>query len=362
VALCVTFMFVRSHACVVDFSYFVSWETVTFTNYSDPGFTTYWNFGDGTGSYFKEPVHTFPESGEYLVVLYAIDEEGLCSGHKEEWITIQKYLKTACQPGFTEYFIYGDEYDLLQMNDASVDCVGYMRRFDGGPASNFTPGLLPIYLDPSFKPAQFVDRVRWYGVAPDTSLFEHRAFYRSNPYDLDLSDAHGPCSANFEFTSEPHELGQLVRFKAMNSNALSYQWEIMGFGNPIYQYSDTTSKVYPYTWNDRWLVRLEITGADGCKATMTHHILIRPDVITTSIREQSPRAADMLLRYDQAAALLILDDNELFNQIMMHDINGRIVMSTGNIRVIDIAHLANGVYTVTGTNTHTSRSARFVRY
>lgn len=47
--------------------------TVTFSNESQGAESYEWSFGDGTGSFEENPSHTYTETGEYLVVLSAIN-------------------------------------------------------------------------------------------------------------------------------------------------------------------------------------------------------------------------------------------------------------------------------------------------
>lgn len=50
--------------------------TVTFTNESKDAATYKWDFGDGTTSTDKSPVHTYPGKGKYVPTLYATSSNG----------------------------------------------------------------------------------------------------------------------------------------------------------------------------------------------------------------------------------------------------------------------------------------------
>lgn len=65
----------RAAACgvVSDFSSSVSGQTVTFTNLTTGANKYQWSFGDGTTSSQPNPVHMYPSSNSYTVVLYAYD-------------------------------------------------------------------------------------------------------------------------------------------------------------------------------------------------------------------------------------------------------------------------------------------------
>ena len=49
---------------------------ITFTNMTENGIPSYWNFGDGDSSNLENPVHRFPNIGSFLVELIAVSENG----------------------------------------------------------------------------------------------------------------------------------------------------------------------------------------------------------------------------------------------------------------------------------------------
>lgn len=53
------------------------WKKVTFTNFSQNAVSYSWNFGDGTSSAEKDPVHTFAGEADYTVVLTAKNKDGV---------------------------------------------------------------------------------------------------------------------------------------------------------------------------------------------------------------------------------------------------------------------------------------------
>ncbi len=67
----------------------------------------------------------------------------------------------------------------------------------------------------------------------------------------------------------------------MNKNASYYEWEIVGFGNPIWSYNDTVSHWHDFNSQDRWLIGLKTEGTGGCKHTVYQQILIRSTTNTT---------------------------------------------------------------------------------
>jgi PKD repeat protein len=78
--------------CTPLFSFAAYFNTVTFLNQSSVSHAHYfWNFGDGTGSNIANPIHTFPDDGDYLVTLFAEDTVSNCSSYYEYWVDVTKY-------------------------------------------------------------------------------------------------------------------------------------------------------------------------------------------------------------------------------------------------------------------------------
>jgi hypothetical protein len=80
----------------------------------------------------------------------------------------------------------------------------------------------------------------------------------------------------------------------MNRNATSYQWEIVGFGNPIYKTTPTMTHLYPYSSayekTNAWLVVLRTNDIpNNCGDTVTQSIVIknRNYSIYAGIKEES---------------------------------------------------------------------------
>lgn len=269
--------------CTSLFSFSAYFENVTFINQSNiPNAHYFWNFGDGTGSNFENPAHKFPETGNYLVTLFAKDTISNCSSYYEYWVDVNKYSSDVCQTTITDsIFIYNSDY-YLKIIDNSSNCNGYSSSYDAGPASNFPPNNW-IWLGGGWSNAKFVSRVQYYTYDTLNGYVVHREAYKTTPFLYTSSKNYGDCSANFEFNVVSKDSGgQTILFKAMNSNATSYEWEIMGFGNPIITNNDTISKYYPYGPNDIWAVGLKTSGISGCKDTLYQAIIVKDIIQTTA--------------------------------------------------------------------------------
>ncbi|MCB2222523.1 MAG: PKD domain-containing protein [Bacteroidetes bacterium] len=66
-------------------------QTIHFTSYTNISNPTgyQWSFGDGTGSYDVNPVHTYDNIGTYTVVLSVYNSNGVKTESKEDYITIR---------------------------------------------------------------------------------------------------------------------------------------------------------------------------------------------------------------------------------------------------------------------------------
>ncbi|HJW30344.1 MAG TPA: PKD domain-containing protein, partial [Saprospiraceae bacterium] len=64
-----------NHPTISDFAYFINGSQATFTNQSSYGLTSAWSFGDGELSTETNPVHVYPNDGNYTVQLIST---GIC--------------------------------------------------------------------------------------------------------------------------------------------------------------------------------------------------------------------------------------------------------------------------------------------
>lgn len=98
-----------SGQCSGLFSFAANFETVNFFNQSTVSNAHYfWNFDDGTGSNLKDPIHKFPETGNFFVTLFAKDTLSNCSS--SQTIQLQRPGQT-----ITGIKAYGPEKNLLSV-------------------------------------------------------------------------------------------------------------------------------------------------------------------------------------------------------------------------------------------------------
>ncbi|MCH8905435.1 MAG: T9SS type A sorting domain-containing protein, partial [Bacteroidetes bacterium] len=143
-----------------------------------------------------------------------------------------------------------------------------------------------------------------------------------------------------------------VFFKAMNSNAISYEWTIIGFGFPIHHYGDTMSHYYPFTNNNMWLVALEIQGSTGCQHKLTQQILVRFGVTTViGIDDPSYQISEVKVfpnPFAQQATLTFDNPKQMEHSLTIITPMGQVVRTIKNITTENVTinkeYLAGGIY------------------
>jgi PKD repeat protein len=266
--------------CNVLFSFSAYFEEVAFVNQSTVSNAHYfWNFGDGTGSNYKNPIHKFPETGTYLVSLYAKDTISNCSNLYEFWVTTTKFSLDPCKSEITDsLFITGGNH-FVKVIDKSVNCNSYIKYADGGSCLNYQISN-PLNLHPTI-PFRMVLRARYY----DNLFVLKRLAYKSSLHNYMNNKHYTPCSANFEFTTVSQDTAnQRILFKAMNAQANSYAWYIDGLTGGPYT-NDTVSVVFPKKPLDLWTAVLITTGQSGCIDTLYQNIRLQDSASVYTIEK-----------------------------------------------------------------------------
>ncbi|MFK7783547.1 MAG: PKD domain-containing protein, partial [Crocinitomicaceae bacterium] len=115
-------------AIVQDFTEVTAGEAVTFDNLSSNATSWFWDFGDGSTSTEESPIHTYQSSGNFTVLLVAMNEYG-CNDSVSYTLLVNSeitlFAPNACTPDENEfnqswvYYISGiDEsaFDLQMFN------------------------------------------------------------------------------------------------------------------------------------------------------------------------------------------------------------------------------------------------------
>lgn len=345
-----------SGQCNALYSFGAYFETVEFYNQSTVANAHYfWNFGDGTGSNIYNPVHKFPENGNYLVTLFATDTVTNCSSYYEYWVNVTKYSTDSCQTSISDDIATFSGDDFFQIINQSINCNSYFPNCDGGPGSNFSPntwvGINNYWQTIAFR---MVGRIQYYGNDSIIGSFLAREAYRTISHNYTSARNYDDCSANFEFTVIYEDTtGQRILFRAMNITASYYEWVISGFGGPITSNNDTISQFYPFNPNDLWHTGLIIQGQGGCNDTMYQNILVRENVETTVSIAEEGSPIKCSLYPNPAQDKVTISISEITNtetiQYSIFNMLGEKLKAgfiTENNYQIDVSNLSEGLYIV----------------
>ncbi len=338
--------------CVPSFSYSGSTDTISFMNssvVSDAHY--YWDFGDGSGSTVVSPLHIFPDDGEYLVTLYVLDTITGCSDYSQSRISVVKPDTSTCDLQFS-YVIQSCITDsCLYMTDSSTNCGWTYRNFDGGPGLNHNN----VWLGGGWVSAVFLAREQAYVIDTASNSYLLKEYYQTVPFAFSPTVNYQPCSANFEIELTYLWNGAIATFTAMNRFATSYQWEVIGFGNPIYSSTNVISQFYPYQPGEQafpWLVVLRTNDTiNDCGETFTRHVLIRDPYfnISTGIEERTSPGLNCYPNPTTDILNVSLPGSSGIKTITVIDVVGHEVHGTTTVQnefKLDVNALAPGLYLI----------------
>lgn len=297
--------------------------------------TWFWNFGDGTTSTDRDPIHTYASRGVYTVSLTVEDTVSGCFDIEAWEVTITDPVAdfyadstVGCHPfevTFTDTSIDGNTYQWLTDSMTSTQqnptftyttpgvydvqlivtdihgCRDTIVKPDYitvlGPTANFdaTPvvGCRPLevtFTDSSATYNSPIVSYQWLTGTGDTipGFNPSYTYQQTGSFDVGLivTDANGcsnqiikqdyirPSYPNPAFTADTQSCPtEAVSFTNLsNGNGLSYVW-YFGDGDT----SHATAPTHLYTSNGVYTVTLVVTDVNGCDST-----LVKPDYINIS--------------------------------------------------------------------------------
>jgi hypothetical protein len=200
-------------------------------------------------------------------------------------------------------------------------------------------------------PGNWISTLRYYN--PQL----RRASSKTLPWKYDRSKNYNGCSANFEFSVVSEDAsGQTFLFKAMNKNASSYKWSIIGWGNPIIRTNDTVMFTFPGNINSPSpnlpeQIYLRTVGQSGCVDSLWQSFVVRKKSVTYVGLKQTkletinvdlfPNPVKDKLTFEFDQNKIILDKMEVGNSL------GQIIFKLSNPKPhqeIDIGFLPTGIY------------------
>lgn len=258
--------------CTANYSFSGNTDTLFFTNMSTVSNAHFfWHFGDGSGSNDSNPVHVFPDDGDYLVTLYCYDTISLCSNFYESFIHVDKPDTVPCDL-LLDAFVNGGT--LMTVNQ-STNCNGFGINCGAGPGMNYCSGVSLSGGGPNQL------WLAWLRSSTYDSIYGARIweeYYNTVPNYFNPMENYQDCSANFEVLIDYQSNGALVTLTSMNKSGNS-TFSIIGFGNTINLPGPTASYLYPYvtyTRNFPWLINhTKSDPSNGCSSVSSmQNILI----------------------------------------------------------------------------------------
>lgn len=231
---------------------------IVFVNQSPPIYQFNWTFGDGTGSTSYSPSHTYANSGNYLVILEATNQNNNCSASDSALLAINKSPDASF---YTNDTIGCGELNATFFAFYQPD-ANYTWNFGNGQTSNQVGNVTNYYdTEGCYTISLSVTSVD--GCVSQSVLSDYVCVY-----DYPIAS----------ISAQPLEVNSLdpqVQFYNNSQNAISYMWQ-MGDGttsyddNPTYTFSN---------WAADYNVILTAYNEIGCTDTASISIHVFEDLI-----------------------------------------------------------------------------------
>lgn len=247
-----------SFACVGEFTYTVTGNTVTFHGISDtPGVTYHWNFGDQSDANGENVTHTYTLYPEHYNVCLTISNGQGCTD--DYCVNIYVQTGPTCEAWFTTQAVCLGT--TTQFNDGSATNVGTVTSW----AWNFGDGSTSDSQNPHHTYANS-------GVY-QVCLTIHTSEGCTDEYCRNVVVLPLP---NTLFIVQNNTVGQTVQVNnettISNGSIASYSWN-WGDGSPA---STTADPSHIYTEPGTYNICLTAVSNEGCVNEYCHEIVISP--------------------------------------------------------------------------------------
>ncbi|NLU37970.1 MAG: tandem-95 repeat protein [Bacteroidales bacterium] len=233
------------------------------TNYS-------WNFGDGTSSTEKNPLHKYSAPGTYVVTLEATDPDTYCSDiYQQEIILyefnddveiIQPKVLSGCAPLQVEFTLDDSQFS----SNFAVDSVVWDFR-DG---TIIRQSSLAAVIHTFQTPGNYAVAVQIYGAAGACSFSSEmdNAIEVKGPIIDGISYLPQPvCDRDVTFTA------QVSKTPGDDGVPVSFYWE---FGDGTNATMASNSVSHPYSRDSIFSVMVRVSDSNGCSSELTVNNLI----------------------------------------------------------------------------------------
>ncbi|MGZ3751175.1 MAG: T9SS type A sorting domain-containing protein [Mucilaginibacter sp.] len=358
----------QAQVCQALFSSEIQKDKVSFYNLSTVANAHYyWNFGDGYSSNYKNPIHTFPGNGTFLTTLYVYDSINQCSSYFEKWLTIFKYDPSVCYPLVNDSIFvdpfHADQY-LITINDLShANCAPRVQQFHfNAGAGN---GQANTFVHMNYPSTQLAF------VKYSTPYVDEYSAFKTSLFKFNPSKNYTGCSANFEIRNS----GTTFEFVAMNKQASSYTWYLMGFGAPIVYHTASCKQAYPMflgtypVFQEHGPVILVVTDANGCKDSVLQTFAARNPTIPETTEGTYSINEDMVISsYPNPVAdffhLEFAHGNADEKTIRIFNAIGQQVYSLNTINHaidLDFSGMAQGIYLLSAESSGKNKTFKLLK-
>ncbi len=261
----------------------VDFATIQFWDYSsENALSWYWDFGDGSVSSERNPLHYYQENGEYIVTL--IIATGSCEAVSEVVVYAGEW-ENPWEDDCYAYFYYDYMIDSSMQQDSAYLASLTMQFFDlsqGNPNNwvwDFGDGTISNNQNPIHKYDEEGEYMVTLSIETDSceSSIEMSVIVGEYVYPEDSIWQPENCMAMFysEYTSEE----EVAFFNHSYGEVVSFEWN---FGDGMQ--SEEENPIHKYDATGEYLVSLFIETVDSCTSYFETILYIGNNDDSTSLR------------------------------------------------------------------------------
>lgn len=336
-----------------------------------------WEFGDGTVSYEKNPVHSYYQLYDSVVRVSLLIETATCSNYTVKYIHIEA-------PSEDTYSISGSIYGGNSLKPNTVVILYQQNGFKFKPVnatvsttgtyqfSNVLEGDYLIYAIPDFYnnylPTYYANKIHW--------LDANKIYVGSNVYNVDIKlqkasqFGGGVCSINGKIAAQ---LAEILKLASPSSEVPIYLYDENG--NLLTQTGTDSIGNFKFDelYYGNYVVRAEVPGSD-IKVEVTldienpsaDNILIADGV--TGIHNVT-KGKDLTINYLPANNEIVLKASKTQTYtIAIYDMMGKTILKNSKnlfgkseYRINVSSFTANKMYVVKVSGANTDKTLKFVK-
>ena len=232
------------------------------------GTLTYlWDFGDGTTSSLKDPVHSYTQSGNYTLKLLTISDKG-CSDSMTKNVVVKPGPKAGFTVNDTDLCLKNNLFSFTNTSSSGGTNPKYLWQFGDGDTSTLT-NPNHIYKNYGTFNVKLV-------VVPDsgcTDTFSRTIYVYPQPKAaFTVNDSDQCLTGNrFIFTNS----------SSIPSGTISYNWNFGDGGSSLLQ-----NPQYIYSKSGNYSVRLTVVSDKGCRDSVLRVMIVDPSpVVSFSVND-----------------------------------------------------------------------------